>query len=281
MVRPAVKRNAVSLMVSEHGLSQRRACRLAGLNLSTWQYKATKHPVADLRDRIIELAGERRRFGYRRLHILLRREGLIVNHKAVHRIYREEGLQVRKRKRKRIGAVDRQPIMLPEGINERWSMDFVSDGLSNGRRFRTLNIVDDFSRECPVIEVDTSLPGTRVVRVLERLSETRGLPKAIVVDNGPELISKVLDEWAYRNGVRLHFIEPGKPVQNAFVESFNGKFRDECLNEHWFTGLGDARQTIEAWRIDYNTRRPHSSLGYLTPVEYAQQGDYHAEGLST
>ncbi len=268
-------------MVSEHGLSQRRACRLAGLNLSTWQYKATKHPVADLRDRIIELAGERRRFGYRRLHILLRREGLIVNHKAVHRIYREEGLQVRKRKRKRIGAVDRQPIMLPEGINERWSMDFVSDGLSNGRRFRTLNIVDDFSRECPVIEVDTSLPGTRVVRVLERLSETRGLPKAIVVDNGPELISKVLDEWAYRNGVRLHFIEPGKPVQNAFVESFNGKFRDECLNEHWFTGLGDARQTIEAWRIDYNTRRPHSSLGYLTPVEYAQQGDYHAEGLST
>jgi len=271
----------VSLMVSEHGLSQRRACRLAGLNLSTWQYKSFNQAVPGLRERIIELAQERRRFGYRRLHILLRREGLNVNHKAVHRIYREEGLQVRKRKRKRIGPVDRQPILLPDLINERWSMDFVSDGLSNGRRFRTLNIVDDFSRECPAIEVDTSLTGMRVVRVLERLAETRGLPKAIVVDNGPELISKVLDEWAYRNDVRLHFIEPGKPVQNAFVESFNGKFRDECLNEHWFTSLDEARRTIEEWRIDYNTCRPHSSLGYMTPVEYAQKGEYHAAELSS
>lgn len=174
MVRPAVKRNVVSQMVSAHGLSQRRACRLAGLNFSTWQYKSTKQPVIGLRERIIDLAGERRRFGYRRLHILLRREGWPVNHKAVHRIYREEGLQVRKRKRKRIGPADRQPITLPERINERWSMDFVSDGLSNATRFRALNIIDDFSRECPVIEVDTSLPGTRVVRVLERLSETRG-----------------------------------------------------------------------------------------------------------
>jgi len=281
MVRPAVKRNVVSHMVSAHGLSQRRACRLAGLNLSTWQYKSTRQPVEGLRERIIELAQERRRFGYRRLHILLRREGFSVNHKAVHRIYCEEGLQVRKRKRKRIGPADRQPIMLPDRINERWSMDFVSDGLSNGRRFRTLNIVVDYSRECPAIEVDTSLTGARVVRVLEKLSQTRKLPKAIVVDNGPELISKALDEWAYRNGVRLHFIEPGKPVQNAFVESFNGKFRDECLNEHWFTNLADARQTIEEWRIDYNTQRPHSSLGYMTPIEYAQLGDYRAEELST
>ncbi|WES30180.1 IS3 family transposase [Varunaivibrio sulfuroxidans] len=276
VVRPAVKRNVVSHMVSAHGLSQRRACRLVGLNLSTWQYKSTKRAMTGLRERIVELSGERRRFGYRRLHILLLREGWTVNHKAVHRIYREEGLQVRKRKRKRIGPVDRQPIELPERVNERWSMDFVSDGLSNGRRFRTLNIVDDFSRECPVIEVDTSLPGTRVVRVLERLSETRGLPKAIVVDNGPELISKALDEWAYRNGVRLHFIEPGKPVQNAFVESFNGKFRDECLNEHWFTSLADARRTIEAWRIDYNTWRPHSALAYATPQEFASRHQGHA-----
>jgi putative transposase len=241
-------------MVSAHGLSQRRACRLAGLNLSTWQYAPIRRAVTGLRRRIIELTAERRRFGYRRLHVLLRREGWDVNHKAVHQIYREEGLQVRRRKRKRIGPADWQPIMAPQRVNERWSMDFVSDGLSSGRRFRTLNIVDDFSRECPVIEVDTSLPGTRVVRVLERLSETRGLPKAIVVDNGPELISKALDEWAHRNGVRLNFIEPGKPVQNAFVESFNGKFRDECLNERWFTSLADARQTIEDWRIDYNTR---------------------------
>jgi len=217
-------------MVSAHGLSQRRACRLAGLNLSTWQYSSIKQPVAGLRARIIELAGHRRRFGYRRLYILLRREGWVINHKAVHRIYREEGLQVRRHKRKRIGPTDRQPIELPGRINERWSMDFVSDVLSNGNRIRTLNIVDDFSRECPAIEVDTSLTGARVVRVLERLSQTRKLPRAIVVDNGPELISKVLDEWAYRNGVRLHFIEPEKPIQNAFVESFNGKFRDECLS---------------------------------------------------
>jgi len=281
VVRPAGKRNVVSLLVSEHGLSQRRACRLAGLNLSTWQYKPTRLAVAGLRERIIELAGERRRFGYRRLHILLRREGLGVNHKAVHRIYREEGLQVRKRKRKRIGPAGRQPIELPERVNERWSMDFMSDVLSNGRRIRTLNIVDDFSRECPAIEVDTSLTGARVVRVLERLSQTRKLPSAIVVDNGPELISKALDEWAYRNGVRLHFIEPGKPVQNAFVESFNGKFRDECLNEHWFINLADARRTIEEWRIDYNTCRPHSSLGYLTPIEYANKGNYRTAELST
>ncbi len=279
-MRPAAKRSVVSHLVSAHGFSQRRACRLADLSLSTWQYKSLGRTVTGLRKRIIELAGERRRFGYRRLHILLRREGWTVNHKAVHRIYREEGLQVRRRKRKRIGRPERQPIAPPTRVNERWSMDFISDGLFNGTRFRALNIVDDFSRECPAIEVDTSLPGMRVVRVLERLSETRGLPRTIVVDNGPELISKVLDEWAYRNNVRLNFIEPGKPVQNAFVESFNGKFRDECLNEHWFISLADARRTIEAWRVDYNTQRPHSSLGYMTPIEYAQQGDYRAAELS-
>ncbi|MEG3620375.1 IS3 family transposase [Magnetovibrio sp. PR-2] len=280
LVRPSGKRSVVSHMVSEHGLSQRRACRLASLNLSTWQYKSRRPDVQGLRERIVELAAERRRFGYRRLHILLRREGWGVNHKAVHRIYQEEGLQVRKRKRKRIGPADRQPILLPERVNERWSMDFVSDGLANGTRFRALNIVDDFSRECPAIEVDTSLPGARVVRVLDRLADTRGLPNGIVVDNGPELISKVLDEWAYSNNVRLLFIEPGKPIQNAFVESFNGKFRDECLNEHWFTSLADARKIIEAWRIDYNTQRPHSSLAYRTPIEFAKQNQYHARELS-
>jgi putative transposase len=184
----------------------------------------------------------------------------------VHRLYREEGLQVRKRKRKRIARADRRPIETPIQVNERWSMDFMSDVLSNGRRFRTLNIVDDHSRECPAIEVDTSLPGVRVVRVLDRLAEIRGLPRAIVVDNGPELISKALDEWAYRNGVRLAFIEPGKPVQNAFVESFNGKFRDECLNEHWFTSLHDARRTIEKWRIDYNSNRPLVCAQNIGPI---------------
>ena len=200
-----------------------------------------------------------RRCGYRRLHVLLCREGWRVNHKAVHRIYVEEGLQVRKRKRKRVSRAERQPMLVPEAPNQRWLMDFQYDllaprGNRGSQRFRTLNIVDDFSRECPTIEVDTSLPGVRVVRVLERLAETRGLPLEIVLDNGPEMIGKALDEWAWRNGVRLNFIEPGKPVQNAFIESFNGKFRDECLNENWFLDLDDAREIIEAWRIDYNIR---------------------------
>ena len=232
-----------------------------------------------LRERLKELAGQRRRFGYRRLHALLRREGWRINHKAVHRIYVEEGLQVRKRKRKRLARVERQPMLMPQAPNQRWSMDFQHDLLATGQRFRTLNIVDDFCRECPAIEVDTSLPGARVVRVLDRLAETRGLPREIILDNGPEMIGKVLDHWAWRNGVRLYFIDPGKPTQNAFIESFNGRFRDECLNENWFLDLADARQIIEAWRLDYNSSRPHSALGYATPQEFAasQQGHAPAE----
>ena len=280
-MRPAGKRAVVTHLVEAHGLSERRACRLAELNLSTWQYAPRRQEPSELRERLHELAGERRRFGYRRLHVLLRREGWQVNHKAVHRIYVEEGLQVRKRKRKRIARAERQPMLLPEAANERWSMDFQHDMLATGQRFRTLNIVDDFSRECPAIEVDTSLPGTRVVRVLDRLAETRGLPGAIVLDNGPEMTGKALDEWAWRNGVRLHFIEPGKPVQNAFVESFNGRFRDECLNENWFLDLADARRIIEAWRIDYNTNRPHSALGYASPQEFASSLQGHAPGEMT
>ncbi len=193
---------------------------------------------------------------------------------------------MRKRKRKRVSRAERQPMLVPEAPNQRWSMDFQHDllaprGNRGSQRFRTLNIVDDFSRECPTIEADTSLPGVRVVRVLERLAETRGLPLEIVLDNGPEMIGKALDEWAWRNGVRLNFIEPGKPVQNAFIESFNGKFRDECLNENWFLDLDDAREIIEAWRIDYNTRRPHSALGYATPEEFASSLQGHAPGEMT
>jgi putative transposase len=281
VVRPAGKRAVVSHLVAAHGLSERRACRLAELNLSTWQYRGRRKERPGLRERIRELAGLRRRFGYRRIYALLRREGWRVNHKAVHRIYVEEGLQVRKRKRKRISQGERRPMLIPEAANDRWSMDFQHDVLATGQRFRTLNIVDDFSRECPAIEVDTSLPGVRVVRVLERLGESRGLPREIVVDNGPEMIGKALDEWAYRNGVRLHFIDPGKPVQNAFIESFNGKFRDECLNENWFLDLADAREIIEAWRIDYNTGRPHSALDYATPEEFASSLQGHAPGEMT
>jgi putative transposase len=280
-VRPAGKRAVVSHLVKAHGLSERRACRLADLNLSTWQYRACRQARSTLRERLKELAGQRRRFGYRRLHALLRREGWRINHKAVHRIYVEEGLQVRQRKRKRLARAERRPMLVPQAPNQRWSIDFQHDLLATGQRVRTLNIVDDFSRECPAIEVDTSLPGARVVRVLERLADTRGLPHEIILDNGPEMIGKTLDQWAWRNSVRLHFIDPGKPTQNAFIESFNGRFRDECLNQHWFLDLADARQIIEAWRIDYNSSRPHSALGYATPQEFAASHQGHAPGGMT
>jgi putative transposase len=211
-------------------------------------------------------AAERPRYGYRRLHTLIAREGLRANHKRVYGVYRAAGLQVRRRKRKRVTRADRQPLAAPRTRNERWSMDFMVDTLADGRGFRTLNIVDDFSRECPAIEVDRSLPGARVVRVLERLRETHGLPKTIVVDNGPEFAGRTLDAWAYQHQVEIRFIRPGKPIENAYVESFNGKFRDECLNEHWFLSVAEARTIIEAWRQDYNTVRPHGSLGQQTPA---------------
>jgi len=215
------------------------------------------------------LAARRPRFGYRRLTILLRREGWVANHKRVYRVYRQEGLAVRRKRRKKLAAGARVVLPLPVRPNERWSMDFMGDTLASGRTFRTLNIVDDASRECLAIEVDTSLSGCRVTRVLDRIAATRPLPVMIVSDNGPEFTSKVLDAWAYARRVQLHFIRPGKPVENAFVESFNGKFRDECLNENWFLGLADAREKIETWRLDYNQVRPHSSLGDRTPTEYA------------
>lgn len=216
------------------------------------------------------MAQQRRRFGSPRIYLLLRREGILVNHKRVERLYREEGLSLRKRKRRKTAAIDRITIPAAEAPNERWSMDFVTDSVVTGRRFRILTIVDDYSRECPAVEVDTSLGGNRVVSVLNRLSETRGLPKVITMDNGPEFAGKALDEWAYRNGVKLNFIRPGKPVENAFAESFNGRLRDECLNENWFLSVKEARYIIELWRKDYNEARPHSSLNGLTPKEFAE-----------
>lgn len=198
---------------------------------------------------------------------------MVINHKRTERIYREEGLLLRKRKRKKMAAQTRIVLPAPTGPNERWSMDFVTDSIVTGRRFRALVIVDDYSRECPAIEVDTSLGGIRVVYVLERLAETRGLPQVITVDNGPEFASRVLDEWAYRHGVKLNFIRPGKPVENAYAESFIGRLRDECLNENWFITLKNARETIEVWRVDYNERRPHTSLGGLTPREFIENNE--------
>jgi putative transposase len=216
-------------------------------------------------------AAARARFGYRRLHILLAREGLQLNHKRVHRLYQAAGLQVRRRRRKRLTRAERAPLPTPARGRERWSMDFTVDRLADGRGFRTLNIVDDFTRECVAIEVDRSLPGLRVVRVLDRLHATLGLPETIVVDNGPEFSGRTLDAWAYARGVTLRFIRPGKPIENAYIESFNGKFRDECLSQHWFLSLNDARFHIERYRIDYNEVRPHSSLANRTPAEFARE----------
>ena len=250
------------------GLSIRRACNLVDLWRATYRYQRKKADGQALRLRLKELAEQRQRFGCHRLHVILKREGLVINHKKTERIYWEEGLSLRLKKRKKKIAMIR--VKLPEAkrVNQRWSMDFVSDSLCTGRRFRVLAILDDFSRECLALEVDTSIGGARVVNTLERLAELRGLPDVITVDNGPEFTGKAPDEWAYRNGVKLNFIRPGKPVENAYIESFNGKLRDECLNQNWFVTLKDAREVIEAWRIDYNEFRPHSSLGDLSPVEY-------------
>lgn len=205
------------------------------------------------------------------IHKLLKREGLVKNHKRTERIYREEGLKVRTKKRRKLPCHLRVEMPAPTGINQRWSMDFVSDQLWQGRRFRIFAVVDDYSRECLAWEVDTSLGGARVTRVLDRIVSQRGRPDFVRSDNGPEFTGQALDEWAYRNKVRLDFIDPGKPTQNAFVESFNSILRRECLNEHWFTSLAEARELIEAWRQEYNRERPHGSLDDLTPLEFAQK----------
>jgi putative transposase len=271
MVSPQAKREAVTVLMTERDFGVTRACGLVRISRSLYRYRSRRPECAGLMDRIGEIAAQKRRYGYRRVYLRLRREGWCVNRKRVYRLYREAGLAVRRRKRKRIGMVERKPLPKPLEANLSWSMDFVSDGLINGRRLRCLNIVDDCTRECLAIEVDTSLTGSRVKAVMERLADTRGLPKSITVDHGPEFEGQVLDTWAYQAGVQLSFIRPGKPNENAYIESFNGKFRDECLNEHWFITMAQARWIIEEWRIEYNTERPHSSLGNLTPEEFAEK----------
>jgi putative transposase len=220
--------------------------------------------------RMRELALKKRRYGSPRLTVLLRREFGAVNHKRVERLYVLEGLALPRKRKKKRGILERVAIPVPEGPNERWSMDFVHDSFDSGRKFRMLNIVDDFNRECLRIEVDTSLSGHRVARVLNQLAETRGLPKYIVVDNGTEFTSRAMLEWENDNHTHLAFIDPGKPTQNAFVESFNGRLRDECLNENYFINLMYAREIIENWRLEYNSERPHSSLGNLSPWEFTE-----------
>jgi putative transposase len=276
VVTPEQRRTAVTHAMQAAELSERQACRYTGFARSTQRDERRRPPRTELRERLPTLATLRPRWGYRRLDRLLRREGVegvVVNRKRVQRVYREDGLAVRRRsrrKRTRV-AIPRMPLPAPSKRNERWSVDFVSDALSDGREFRALTIVDDFTRESPAIEVDTSLPGERVVRVLEQLAVTRGLPQTIVCDNGPECRGDALDQWADRRGVALPFIQPGKPIQNAFAESFNSRWRDECLNESWFVRVADARDTSEAWRVDDNVARPHSGLADRTPEEFANE----------
>jgi putative transposase len=251
-------------------MSERHACRLVGLARSTHRYRSCKAARDEvLRTRLKKLAAQRMRFGYRRLTAMLARQGTPANHKRVYRLYCEEGLAMRIRQRRRIRWSGTAAQPAAQRPNERWSMDFVSDCISSGKVIRMLTLVDDNTRECPAIEVDTSLGGLRVRRLLDRVAVERGLPEAIVLDNGPEFRGRALAAWSEERGVRLEFIQPGKPVQNAYVESFNGRLRDECLNANWFTSLKDARRKIEAWRMDYNQERPHSSLDYLPPEEFA------------
>jgi putative transposase len=269
VVTPEQRRAVVTYAVESAAISECTARRFLAVHRSLVRYHSKRPCELELRKRLRALAAERPRWGSPRLRWLLRREGLRINPKKVERRYREEGLAARRRSRRRV-AQPRAELPEPGGADERWSMDFMRDTLASGRAFRTSNRVDDFTRECLVIEVDFSLGGDLVVQVLERLHATRGLPRAIVLDNGPEFTGQALDAWARRRGVQLQFIRPGKPVEDAFIESFNGRFRDECLTQHWFLGLADARRTIERWRQSYSGSRPHRVLGGLTPAEFVR-----------
>ena len=270
-MKPAVKREAVQHLQSEHGYSQRRACRLTQCHRETARHTSGRTDDAELRERLKALAQEHKRWGYRLLTGTLRLEGFTVNHKRVYRLYTEEKLVLRPKHRKRLKSEKRGPLQAPTRPNQSWTMDFVSDALSDGRPFRTLNIIDTYTRQCLHIEADTSLGGQRVVRALEALVQQHGTPALIQIDNGPEFRGHALDVWATQNGVELVFIEPGKPTQNAYIESFNSRFRAECLDQEWFSSLKEARRVIEEWRVLYNTLRPHSSLDYLPPDVWAQQ----------
>jgi transposase InsO family protein len=271
MVGPAAKREAVAHLRDTLEMSERRACSLVAADRTMIRYRSRRPPESELRSRLRELANQRRRFGYRRLFILLRREGEPSGINRIYRLYREEGLTVRKRRARRRAVGTRAPILVEAKANARWSLDFVHDQFALGRRFRVLNIVDDVTRECLAAIPDTSISGRRVARELTMLMETRGKPSMIVSDHGTEFTSNAILGWATDHRVEWHYIAPGKPMQNGFVESFNGRMRDELLNETLFLNLDHARLLIGAWVTDYNTARPHSSLGYRTPAAYADQ----------
>jgi putative transposase len=262
-------RREVVKQLQERGLSERQALKLEGMSASTLRYRPREDGNGQLRERLTQLAGQHRRHGYRMLHGRLRNEGWAINVKRTYRVYREECLMVRKRRRKKLPVPERQPLLRPTQPNEVWSMDFVFDELANGRRIKTLTIVDDCSKEAVQIAVDTSIPALYVTRVLDQAKAERGLPQVIRTDNGPEFAGRTMQDWAACNGVELRFIQPGKPVQNAYIESFNSRFRDECLSQHWFASLSHMRSVIDNWREDYNHHRPHSTLGYVPPAVFA------------
>jgi putative transposase len=260
----------VAFAKEKFGLSERRACELNDMDRSSYRYEPGEDRDTELRTRLTELARQKPRFGYRRLGVLLERSGEAVNHKRLFRIYQEAGLAVRRRERKRLER-GRAGMPLLSRPNQEWSIDFISDALATGRALRALTVLDGFTKEAPVIQVDSSLSAPRVTRALDEVIAERGKPEGIRVDNGPEFTSRCFVAWAEQRGITLIHIQPGKPVQNSFIESFNGRFRDECLNANWFTSMADARRKIEDWRIDYNQHRPHSSLAYRTPEEFARQ----------
>lgn len=268
-MKPQARKAVVSYTQKHYPVSERRACRLFRLSRSVNRHQRSRVDDPDVIALLNGLAEDKRRYGYRRLYTLIKRKGIKMNEKKFRRIYREQKLSLKIRKGRKIRSMPRAPIEPPNGSQQRWSMDFVSDQIGpSGRRFRVLTVIDDFTRECVLLHVDFSISGDAVTRALDRIGF---LPKIFNIDNGSEFTGKAMDAWAHQKSIKLDFIRPGKPNENAFIESFNGKLRDECLNENWFLSLEDARRTIEEWRIDYNENRPHSSLGGLTPKEFADQ----------
>lgn len=269
MTAPA-KRELVRFLAG-HGLSERRALAVVRMSASAFRYAPRPDRNVELRERILALAHRHKRYGVGMIHLKLRQAGMLVNYKRVERLYQEAQLQVRRSKRKKVPVGDRQPLLRPTAANQVWSMDFVFDRTAEGRVIKCLTIVDDATHEAVAIEVERAISGQMLTRILDRLALSRGLPKVIRTDNGKEFCSKAMVMWAHEHGVQLRLIEPGKPNQNAYVESFNGRLRHECLNEHWFTHLLHARTTIETWRREYNEERPKKALGGLTPTDYARQ----------
>lgn len=275
MVGVQAKREAALALETNYKVSERRACTLLDFPRSTKRYRPQKPDDSDIRCRILYWAEKRPRYGSPRIHHMLLRDGFRINHKRTERIYSEEGLSLkRKSKKRKYKSEVRTPLQEPVAANDIWAMDFVSDQFSYGGRFRGLTVVDIYTKISPMIEVDRSLTGIRVVTALDRASDIYGYPKVICVDNGPEFVCIALDKWACNHGVKLSFSRRGKPTDNAYIESFNGKLRDECLNMNWFSSLEQAKDIIENWRIEYNQKRPHSSLGYLTPQEFAENNGF-------